>query len=59
MGKKADSKEEAINNLENAAKRYLIKRPGKPEDVAHATVFLAENEFITGSILAVDGGATI
>lgn len=35
-----------------------LKRPGYPEDVAHAAVFLASEEasFITGKILRVDGG---
>jgi 3-oxoacyl-[acyl-carrier protein] reductase len=35
-----------------------LKRPGYPEDVAHAAVFLASDEagFITGKILRVDGG---
>ena len=29
---------------------------GKPEDVADAVVFLAENRYITGQVLSVDGG---
>jgi NAD(P)-dependent dehydrogenase (short-subunit alcohol dehydrogenase family) len=39
----------------------LLGRPGLPEDVAHAVVFLSspEADFITGTTLAVDGGASI
>jgi NAD(P)-dependent dehydrogenase (short-subunit alcohol dehydrogenase family) len=35
-----------------------LKRPGYPEDVAHAAVFLASDDagFITGKVLRVDGG---
>ena len=32
-------------------------RPGTPEDVARAVAFLAEEPFITGAVLRVDGGA--
>ena len=41
--------------------RVLIKRPGVPEDVASAVLFLASDEasYITGQVLAVDGGMTI
>jgi pteridine reductase len=37
----------------------LVKREGTPENVADAVVFLAENDFITGVCLPVDGGRTI
>ena len=37
----------------------LVKREGTPEHVAHAVVFLAENDFVTGVCLPVDGGRTI
>ena len=41
--------------------KVLIKRPGSPEDVASAVLFLASDEasYITGQVLAVDGGLTI
>ncbi len=37
----------------------LTQQEGRPENVAAAVVFLAQNDFITGSCLAVDGGRTI
>ncbi len=38
--------------------RILLKRIGKPEDIAHAVWFLASrySDYITGQILSVDGG---
>lgn len=38
--------------------RHPIGRLGRPEEVAHAVVFLCENEFVTGTSLFVDGGYT-
>jgi len=37
----------------------LLKRQGTPEHVAHAVLFLVENDFVTGACLPVDGGRTI
>jgi NAD(P)-dependent dehydrogenase (short-subunit alcohol dehydrogenase family) len=37
----------------------LLKRPGSPQNVAHAAVFLIENDYVTGVCLPVDGGRTI
>ncbi len=44
-----------------AGKYTPIGRPGTPEEVGHATLFLASEEasYITGQILVVDGGNTI
>ncbi len=33
-----------------------VRRPGEPQHVAHAVIALAENDFITGAVLHVDGG---
>lgn len=43
---------------EELASVQPIGRLGRPEEVAHAILFLCENEFITGSSLMVDGGYT-
>jgi pteridine reductase len=37
----------------------LVKREGRPENVAEAVVFLLANDFVTGVALPVDGGRTI
>ena len=37
----------------------LLKRPGSPQHVAQAAVFLIENDYVTGVCLPVDGGRTI
>lgn len=57
---------EMTENLPDAAKnafldKVLIKRPGSPEDIAQAVMFLASDEasYITGQVLSVDGGLTI
>lgn len=36
-----------------------LQRSGNPDDIANAVIFLARNEFITGQIIAVDGGRSI
>jgi meso-butanediol dehydrogenase / (S,S)-butanediol dehydrogenase / diacetyl reductase len=36
----------------------LTGRPGRPEDVAGAAVYLASAPFVTGAVLTVDGGWT-
>lgn len=38
--------------------RHPIGRLGQPEEIAHACVFVCENEFMTGATLLVDGGYT-
>lgn len=47
--------EEAYNRL---AGLHPLGRLGKPEEIAHAVVFLVENEFMTGQHVYVDGGYT-
>jgi pteridine reductase len=44
---------------EEAIRATLVKRAGRPENVAEAVLFLAANDFVTGVCLPVDGGRTI
>jgi NAD(P)-dependent dehydrogenase (short-subunit alcohol dehydrogenase family) len=47
--------------LENLANKTVIGRVGRPEEIAHAIYFLADesqSSFMTGQALIVDGGAT-
>ncbi len=43
--------------LERLAARAPLGRWGEPGDVARAVVFLIKNDFLTGQVLHVDGGA--
>lgn len=37
----------------------LVKREGRPENIAQAVLFFAENDFTTGVCLPVDGGRSV
>jgi NAD(P)-dependent dehydrogenase (short-subunit alcohol dehydrogenase family) len=41
------------------ARDLPVKRIGRPQEVAQAVLFLITNEFITGAVLDVDGGARL
>jgi len=47
--------------LESMLAKTPMRRMGKPEDVANAFLFLAEQDasFITGAVLSVDGGLVV
>ncbi len=47
--------------LEEDTKRYPLKRYGKPEEVAHAVIYLLSDasKWVTGSGLLIDGGYTL
>ena len=40
-------------------KNTALGRIGTPQDIANAVIFLAENDFINGTVLVVDGGRSI
>lgn len=42
--------------LEKALAPVPLKRMGEPEEIAHAAIFIAENDFFTGRTLEIDGG---
>jgi NAD(P)-dependent dehydrogenase (short-subunit alcohol dehydrogenase family) len=42
--------------FKESTQNHLIPRAGQPEEVAAAAIFLLENEFVTGTIVDVDGG---
>jgi NAD(P)-dependent dehydrogenase (short-subunit alcohol dehydrogenase family) len=42
--------------LAQSTSGHLIQRAGTPDEVAHAVVFLIENDFVTGTTVDVDGG---
>ncbi len=49
------------SHLDHLAARHPLGRIGRPEDIARAILFLADNDqssFMTGQALVVDGGAT-
>jgi pteridine reductase len=43
----------------HAINATLVKREGKPENIAQAVLFFVDNDFVTGTCLPVDGGRTI
>lgn len=45
--------------LERLAARAPLSRWGEPEDVASAVIFLLRNDYLTGQVVFVDGGAFI
>jgi pteridine reductase len=47
----------APERWEAVTRRMPLKREGAPEDIAQAVLYLVQAEFVTGTILTVDGGA--
>ena len=45
--------------MQGAIAGTLLKRLGRPENIAQAVVFFVENDYVTGVCLPVDGGRTI
>jgi NAD(P)-dependent dehydrogenase (short-subunit alcohol dehydrogenase family) len=50
--------EQAGESLDALRARQPMGRLGTPEEIADAVVYLAGAEFVTGSILTIDGGIT-
>lgn len=42
-----------------AVQNSLLKRVGRPEDVARTVLFLADSDFVTGAVYFVDGGRAL
>ena len=55
-----DSAPDPEAELAKILDRYLIKRTGQPDEIAHAALYFTSDEssFVTGAALAVDGGRT-
>ncbi len=45
--------------IEEYSRRLPVKRPGRPEEIADAVIFLMKNGFVTGITLTVDGGGIL
>ncbi|HKY63565.1 MAG TPA: SDR family oxidoreductase, partial [bacterium] len=45
--------------LRSVLSQTPLQRIGKPEDIAHAVKFLIEGDYMTGSLIHVDGGRSI
>ena len=46
-------------NLKEFEESVLLKRSGKPEEIAKTAIFLCENDFVNGETILVDGGENI
>lgn len=46
----------SAEKIEATGAKTLLNRWGRPEDVADAVLFLAKADYITGDVIAVDGG---
>jgi pteridine reductase len=45
---------------EEVISRVALKRPGDPDDIATTVAFLVGSaDYVTGQIIAVDGGRTV
>ncbi|MBQ3754605.1 MAG: SDR family oxidoreductase, partial [Clostridia bacterium] len=49
-------KEYSADEIKDICKEIPLGRLAKPEEIADAVLFLSENEYTTGAILAVNGG---
>jgi NAD(P)-dependent dehydrogenase (short-subunit alcohol dehydrogenase family) len=50
--------EDAGESLDELRARQPLGRLGTPEEIADAVAYLADADFVTGSVLVIDGGLT-
>jgi glucose 1-dehydrogenase len=61
LGRGHVSGNDILQRLDNLARKTVNGRVGRPEEIAHAIYFLADetqSSFMTGQALIIDGGAT-
>ncbi|MFA5879730.1 MAG: SDR family oxidoreductase [Candidatus Margulisiibacteriota bacterium] len=51
--------EEGRQLFKNKEKHVLLKRAGKPSEIAETAIFLCQNDYITGETILVDGGESL
>lgn len=51
--------DEDVEETQALAKSLPVRRVGEQRDVARAVLFLIENQYVTGTVLRVDGGRTV
>ncbi len=51
--------EDAPEIAERAIRSAPLRRTGSAEDIANAVIYLVGAEFVTGQVIAVDGGQSI
>lgn len=54
-----DEKEVGKETIDYLGSVTPVGRIGRPEEIAHAIIFMIENEFLTGAEIVVDGGFTV
>lgn len=56
FSKMISSETDRKKQLKEWTEEIPVKRIGKPEEIAHAVIFLAENDYVNSIVLPVDGG---
>ncbi len=44
--------------IERAVSAVPLRRMAEPAEMAHAAIFIAENDYFSGRVIEVDGGQT-
>ncbi len=52
-------KDEDVEQAKTIAESLPVRRVGEYSDIAQAVLFLIENQYVTGTVLRVDGGRTV